>query len=159
MSFLLDDSDVMVKTRGLCDAIANDSHFQVLGQKVANFLNDDAARLQYKNVNQLGEDLHHKQYSGIELTSREIRDFEDARDALLANDTAREYLEAQRELETLQRSVSKYVTLTIQLGHAPSAEDIAQASSGCCGGGCGGGGECSTEGDSGGSCGAGGCGC
>jgi cell fate (sporulation/competence/biofilm development) regulator YlbF (YheA/YmcA/DUF963 family) len=159
MSFLLDDSNVMVQTRGLCEAIANDSYFQQLSLKMSNFMSDDEARLQYQNVNQLGEELHHKQYSGIELTSREIREFEEARDTLLANDTARGYLEAQRELETLQRSVTKYVSLTVQLGHAPSAEDIANASSGCCGGGCGGGGSCSTESDSSGSCGTGGCGC
>jgi cell fate (sporulation/competence/biofilm development) regulator YlbF (YheA/YmcA/DUF963 family) len=149
MSFLNDDSQVMVKTRDLCAAIANDSHFLGLTQKLEDFLNNDAARLQYQNVNQLGEELHHKQYSGIELTSREIRDFEEARDALLANDVARSYLEAQRELETLQKSVSKYLSLTIQLGHVPTADEIAAASSGgCCGGGCGSGG---------GGCGSGSC--
>ncbi len=149
MSFLNDDSHVMVKTRDLCAAIASDSHFLGLTQKLEDFFNNDAARLQYQNVNQLGEELHHKQYSGIELTSREIRDFEEARDALLANDVARSYLEAQRELETLQKSVSKYLSLTIQLGHVPTADEIAAASSGgCCGGGCGSGG---------GGCGSGSC--
>lgn len=152
MSLLSDDSAVMSKTRELCATIANDAQFKALTEKVETFLNDDAARLQYQSVNERGEELHHKQHSGIELTSREIREFEEARDALLSNNIARSFLEAQRELETLQRSITKYVGLTMELGRVPSADDIAAASSGgCCGGGgCGSGG---------GGCDDGGCGC
>jgi hypothetical protein len=91
-------------------------------------------------VNERGEELHHKQHSGIELSSREISEFEEARDALLANDVARNFLEAQRELETLQRAIGKYVGLTLELGRVPTADDFAQAQGGGCCGGSGGGG-------------------
>jgi cell fate (sporulation/competence/biofilm development) regulator YlbF (YheA/YmcA/DUF963 family) len=130
----------MVKTRELCATIANDATFQQLTEKVEAFFGDDAARLQYQSVNERGEELHHKQNSGIELSSREISEFEEARDALLANDVARSFLEAQRELETLQRAIGKYVGLTLELGRVPTSEDFAQAQGGgCCGGGGGGG--------------------
>jgi cell fate (sporulation/competence/biofilm development) regulator YlbF (YheA/YmcA/DUF963 family) len=140
MSLLSDDSSVMVKTRELCATIANDAVFQQLTEKVEAFFGDDAARLQYQSVNERGEELHHKQNSGIELSSREISEFEEARDMLLANDVARNFLEAQRELETLQRAIGKYVGLTLELGRVPTSEDFSQAQGGgCCGGGGGGG--------------------
>lgn len=131
----------MVKTRELCATIAGDATFLSLTERVEAFLDNDAARLQYQSVNERGEELHHKQHSGIELSSREIKEFEEARDALLSNDVARNFLEAQRELETLQRSIGKYVGLTLELGRVPSAEDFAQAQGGggCCGGSGGGG--------------------
>jgi cell fate (sporulation/competence/biofilm development) regulator YlbF (YheA/YmcA/DUF963 family) len=140
MSLLSDESTVMVKTRELCATIANDTVFQQLTEKVEAFFGDDAARLQYQSVNERGEELHHKQHSGIELSSREISEFEEARDALLANDVARNFLEAQRELETLQRAIGKYVGLTLELGRVPTADDFAQAQGGGCCGGSGGGG-------------------
>jgi len=137
MSLLYEESPVMVKTRELCATIAGDATFLKLTERVEAFLDDDAARLQYQSVNERGEELHHKQSSGIELSSREIREFEEARDALLANNVARNFLEAQRELETLQRSIGKYVGMTLELGRVPTADDFAQAQSGggCCGGG------------------------
>lgn len=146
MSLLSEESAVMVKTRELCATIAGDATFLSLTERVEAFLDDDAARLQYQSVNERGEELHHKQHSGIELSSREIKEFEEARDALLSNDVARNFLEAQRELETLQRSIGKYVGLTLELGRVPTADDFAQAQGGgggCCGGNGGGGGCCS----------------
>jgi cell fate (sporulation/competence/biofilm development) regulator YlbF (YheA/YmcA/DUF963 family) len=140
MSLLSEESAVMVKTRELCATIAGDTTFLSLTERVEAFLEDDAARLQYQSVNERGEELHHKQHSGIELSSREIKEFEEARDALLSNDVARNFLEAQRELETLQRSIGKYVGLTLELGRVPTADDFAQAQGGGCCGGSGGGG-------------------
>ena len=73
----------------------------------------------------------------------EIREFEAAREALFENEVAREFLAAQQELERLQKEIGKYVSMTLELGRVPTAEDIAEASGGgCCGGG-GGGGCCS----------------
>jgi cell fate (sporulation/competence/biofilm development) regulator YlbF (YheA/YmcA/DUF963 family) len=140
MSLLSEESAVMVKTRELCATIAGDATFLSLTERVEAFLEDDAARLQYQSVNERGEELHHKQNSGIELSSREIKEFEEARDTLLSNDVARNFLEAQRELETLQRSIGKYVGLTLELGRVPTADDFAQAQGGGCCGGSGGGG-------------------
>ena len=140
MSLLSEESAVMVKTRELCATIVGDATFQSLTSRVEAFIDDDAARLQYQSVNERGEELHHKQHSGIELSSREIKEFEEARDALLANDVARNFLEAQRELETLQKSIGKYVGMTLELGRVPTADDFAQAQGGGCCGGSGGGG-------------------
>lgn len=139
-SLLAEDSPVLTKTQELCAEIANDPSFLKLQADVERFLSDDSARLQYQSVHERGEELHHKQHAGVELGSAEIRDFEAARDALLANETARDFLAAQRELETLQKEIAKYVGGTIELGRVPTADDLAaQSGGGCCGGNGGGG--------------------
>jgi cell fate (sporulation/competence/biofilm development) regulator YlbF (YheA/YmcA/DUF963 family) len=143
MSIVAEDSAVIVKTKELCAQIASDPSFLMLMAKVERFLSDDAARLQYQSVHERGEELHHKQHAGVELGAVEIREFESARDALFENEVARDFLSAQRELETLQKEIGKYVGSTIELGRVPTAEDLADTGGGCCGGNSGGGGCCS----------------
>ena len=145
MSIVAEDSAVIVKTKELCAQIASDPSFLKLQADVERFLGDDSARLQYQSVHERGEELHHKQHAGVELGASEIREFESARDALFENEIARDFLSAQRELETLQKEIGKYVGSTIELGRVPTAEELSDKG-GCCGGGGGGGG-------------GGGCGC
>jgi cell fate (sporulation/competence/biofilm development) regulator YlbF (YheA/YmcA/DUF963 family) len=142
MSITSVESSIIVKTRELCAQIASDPMFLELQGDVERFLKDDSARLQYQGVHERGEELHHKQHAGIELGAAEIRDFEAARDALLQNKVACDFLSAQKELERMQKEIGKYVSLTLELGRVPSAEEIEEAcgsGGGCCGGGGGGG--------------------
>ena len=142
MSIVAEESPVIVKTKELCAQIASDPSFLKLQANVERFLSDDSARLQYQSVHERGEELHHKQHAGVELGASEIRDFESARDALFENEVARDFLAAQRELETLQKEIAKYVGSTIELGRVPTAEDLEDKGGGCCGGNGGGGGGC-----------------
>jgi cell fate (sporulation/competence/biofilm development) regulator YlbF (YheA/YmcA/DUF963 family) len=133
---LSESSVLLAKTRELCDAIASDSHFLTLQGRVENFLNDDAARLQYQSVHERGEELHHKQHAGVELGAAEIREFEAARDALFENPVATDFMSAQKELEKLQKDLRTYISLTLELGRVPTEDDLAEAGGGgCCGGG------------------------
>lgn len=140
MSIIAEDSAVIVKTRELCAQIASDPMFLEFQEHIERFLSDDAARLQYQSVHERGEDLHQKQHAGIQLSATEIREFEAAREALLANDIAQQFLAAQQELEGLQKEIRKHVSLTLELGRVPTEDDLAEASGGggCCGGGGGG---------------------
>ncbi|MCX8239830.1 MAG: YlbF family regulator [Akkermansiaceae bacterium] len=135
MNLLEDNSAVMLKTRDLCETIANDSDYKGLLAKVEKFLGDDEARLTYQSVHERGQELNQKQQSGLELAESEIAEFESARSELLNNSVASEFIQAQQSLEALQSSVSQMVGMTLELGRVPTEEDIAQASSGgCCGG-------------------------
>ena len=133
-SLLAKESPVIVKTKELCAHIASDPSFLKLQSQVERFLSDDSARLQYQSVHERGEELHHKHHAGVELGATEIREFESARDALFENEIARDFLAAQRELETLQKEIAKYVGTTIELGRVPTAEELEEKSGGCCGG-------------------------
>jgi len=138
MSMIASESNVMIKTRELCDAIAQDIEFVALQGQVERFFADDEARLQYQSLHERGEDLHHKQHAGVELSDGEIKEFENAREALFANEVASDFMDAQQSLQTLQKTISKYVGMTLELGRVPEPEDMEQAEGGgCCGGGCG----------------------
>lgn len=145
MSALAEKTSIISKTKELCAAIAEDAQFLKLQADVERFLADDSAKLQYQTVHEKGEELHHKQHAGVELGSTEIKAFEHARDALFDNRVAADFMDAQRTLESIQKDIAKYVSLTLELGRVPTDEDIeeSQNAGGCCGGGGGGGGCCS----------------
>ena len=139
MSITAQDSAVIVKTRELCAQIAGDPVFLRLQESVELFLNDDEARLQYQSVHQRGEELHHKQHAGIELGETEVREWEEARAGLIENDLVRSFLEARNQLESVQRSIGRYIGMTMELGRLPTVDELAVQEGGCCGGhgGCG----------------------
>ena len=139
MSIFAKDSAVMAKTKEMCEAIAQDIEFLALQGQVERFLSDDAAKLQYQSVHERGEELHQKQHAGVELSDTEIQSFESARDELMNNEVASDFMEAQQSLQTLQKTIGKYVGMTLELGRVPEPEDMEQGEDGggCCGGGCG----------------------
>ena len=117
----------MQKTRELCDAISKDIEFVALQGQVERFLEDDSAKLQYQSVHEKGEELHQKQHAGVELSDTEIKNFEEARDGLLENEVARDFMDAQQSLQTLQQTITKYVGMTMELGRVPQPEDMEDA--------------------------------
>lgn len=138
MSLIADDSALMATTKSLCETLVSQQAFKDLHGNVEAFLSNDEARLQYQSVHESGEALNNKQRSGVELSEAEISEFEQAREQLLQNSTVTNFMDAQRELQTVQQSISKYVGLTLELGRVPTEEDFAAAAGsggGCCGGG------------------------
>lgn len=136
MSAIAESSTIVDKTRDLCKSIVEDDHFKSLQGKIEEFLNDDAAKLQYQSVHQRGEELHQKQASGVELSKTEISEFETAREALLENVVVTTFLSAKQELEGLQNMVRQYVGLTLEMGKVPTQEEVDhETGGGCCGGG------------------------
>jgi cell fate (sporulation/competence/biofilm development) regulator YlbF (YheA/YmcA/DUF963 family) len=142
MSTLLEKTSIISKTKELCAQIVEDAQFKKLHGDVERFLSDDAAKLQYQSVHEKGEELHHKQHAGVELGAAEIKAFEDARDALFDNKVAADFMDAQRTLESIQKDIGKYVGMTLELGRVPTDEEMAEANSGGCCGGSGGGSGC-----------------
>ncbi len=134
---LADDSQVMNKTKELCAAIAADPEYQALLKKVELFLEDDAAKLQFQGVQERSQELGEKQRSGLELSDGEVHDFEAARDALMENSLARDFMDAQQSLQSVQMAIGKYVGMTLELGRVPAEEDLSDEGGCCGGGGCG----------------------
>lgn len=140
MNLIAEDSAIIAKTKDLCASIVDQPDFKALQESVVSFLNNDEARLQYQSVHERGEELNYKQRSGVELSDKEIDDFESAREALLENTIVTDFMQAQRDLQGIQKQIGQYVSLTLELGRVPSEEDLmASSGGGCCGGGGGGG--------------------
>ena len=137
MTMLADDSLVIGKTKELCAAIADDPEYRSMMEKVERFMEDDAAKLQFQSVQERSQELGQKQQSGLELSVGEVEDFEAAREALMSNAVAREFMDAQQSLQSVQSTIGKYVGITLELGRVPAEEDLADQE-GCCNeGGCG----------------------
>ena len=134
---LADDSQVMSKTKELCEAIAGDPEYKALLEKVERFLEDDASKLQFQSVQERSHELGQKQQSGLELSAGEVEDFESAREALMENSVARDFMDAQQSLQSVQMAIGKYVGMTLELGRVPAEEEMVDEG-GCCNeGGCG----------------------
>ena len=137
MKMLAEDSLVIGKTKELCAAIADDPEYRSMMEKVERFMEDDAAKLQFQSVQERSQELGQKQQSGLELSVGEVEDFETAREALMSNSVAREFMDAQQSLQSVQSAIGKYVGITLELGRVPAEEDLADQG-GCCNeGGCG----------------------
>ncbi len=135
MPSTIEETEVMRKTRELCQTILDQPNMQSIRRRIDAFLVDDRARGQYEDVMNKGQALQQKQENSMPLSGEEIADFEQHRDALLNNPVARDFIDAQEELSDVQKSVQRYVNKTFELGRLPTAEDL---ESGCGGhGGCG----------------------
>ncbi|MEM6910210.1 MAG: YlbF family regulator [Verrucomicrobiota bacterium] len=139
MPTLTEEPLVFAKATELCEALLADPELKALRENIERFENDQAARLMYESVKELGEDLRHRQQSGVQLTDQEVAQFEAARDTLLNNEIASAFLESQEALHQLQKKISRQVGMTLEMGRLPTEEELAEPEGGCCGGGGGGG--------------------
>lgn len=131
MAHTLNNGAVLAKTLELCQTILNQPEFQALQRDIETFLTDESAKQLYRTVAEKGEYLHHKQYQGLQLGEEEVADYEKHREALLANQVAMAFLQAQQQMRDLQDTVTKYVTKTIEIGRVPAPEDFESCGSGC----------------------------
>lgn len=131
----IEENTIVQKTRELCQAILDQPDMRSMRQKMDTFMADDKARGQYDNLMMKGQNLHEKQHSGVPLDSAEVKAFEQLREAFVNNPVARDFLDAQDEMQRVQQSVAKYVSKTLELGRVPEESDL--DSGGSCGHGCG----------------------
>ena len=124
----------MEKTRELCAVIVAEPNMISIRQRISTFMADDKTRAQYESLMSKGQALQEKQQQSLPLSGEEISEFEQQREALLANPVATGFLDAQQELHDVQESIHKHISKTLELGRVPAAEDMAEGS---CGHGCG----------------------
>ena len=122
---------VLTKTRELCETIVDQEDFQGMRRNIDAFMGDDDAQALYRVVAEKGEALHSKQREGAQLDDQEIADYEQSRQALLGNEVAKQFLDAQQEMQDLHQTVSRYVMKTLELGRVANAEDFESCGAGC----------------------------
>ena len=128
------ESAIQKKTVELCETITTHPDFQSLKGRIDAFLTNDSARDQYNALVEQGQTLEHRQQTGGSISQEEVADFDGKRDVVLQNPVIKDFLQAQQEIQTIQRFVSDYVTKTFELGRTPAEEDFQEGS---CGSGCG----------------------
>lgn len=128
MTLNTQDGIVAAKTRELCQSLLDQPEFKTLRTNIETFLANDEARGQFDVLNLKGQTLQQKQQVGLQLTEAEIADFETSRESLLGNPVARNFLQAQEEMQKVQDQINQYVSKTFELGRVPAPEDF----DGCC---------------------------
>lgn len=127
-------SQIIKKTRELCQSILDDPGYASMRRDIETFMADESAKEQYRWVVEQGESLQHKQQVGSALSDAEIQEFEARRSALVNNPVARGFLDSQQAIHAVHESVGQYVAKTFELGRVPNAGDF---ESGSCGPSCG----------------------
>jgi cell fate (sporulation/competence/biofilm development) regulator YlbF (YheA/YmcA/DUF963 family) len=135
MEMMIEATPVMQKTKELCQTILDQPDMRDMRRRIDAFMGDENARNQYEGLVNKGEALQQKQQMAVPLSGEEIADFEQHRDSLMKNPVARGFMDAQEEMHTLQHSVQKYISKTLELGRLPTDEEM--ESGGCGHGGCG----------------------
>lgn len=134
-----DLNEIKVKTEELCQVILDQASFPELRGMITDFFQNTEAQSLYNGVLEKQRILQMKQQQGIQLTSEEIKKFDEAREEIYLNPISRDFLYASQELDKIQDLVIKHVLKTIELERIPTEEDLDE-------GGCGCGGSCSCGG-------------
>ena len=133
METIAKDSEFIQRALDLCGAIASDSDFAALRQKVDAFMADEQVKFQFQQVNSMGQLLRMKQSQGLDLTEDEVGQFEKVREELLSNPLAKDYLDAQQQIERVHQVVGRFLEKTFELGRRPEYEEAHDGSCGGCG--------------------------
>jgi cell fate (sporulation/competence/biofilm development) regulator YlbF (YheA/YmcA/DUF963 family) len=124
---------VIEKTRELCQTILQQPSLAAVRQRMDVFLGNEQARAEYESLVGKSQALQKKQESAVGLSQEEIEDFESHREKVLGNPVARGFIEAQQDMQEIRHAVSKLVSMSLEKGEVPSAEDFQAAT---CGHGC-----------------------
>ena len=134
METTTEESVIVAKTKELCQAILDEPSLREVRQRMETFMSNDEARSLYDGLVTKGQALQQKQQLSQPVSGEEVADFEKHRTALFNNSVARDFLDAQEQIQQVQESVQQYVSKTLELGRLPSEEEM---NGGSCGHGCG----------------------
>lgn len=134
MELKTQDSPVIEKTKELCKTLTEQPVFAEIRNGIDAFNADAALREQYNRLYALQEELQAKHGRGEELSDEEVESFEREREAFMASELARNFMEAQQAMHKLQQTVGQYVMMTFRLGRVPTEDDFPK---GGCGPNCG----------------------
>lgn len=127
------ETPLITKTKELCETILSQPGYQQMKKDILDFMHHDEARVLYENLCDKQEELHNKHSSGVTITPEEDAEFNEMEKRFLAMPVANAFINAQRQMQKIEKTVAKYVRRTFELGRVPEPEDM---SSGCgCGGG------------------------
>jgi cell fate (sporulation/competence/biofilm development) regulator YlbF (YheA/YmcA/DUF963 family) len=129
-----EESPVIRKTKELCQAILDHPAYQEMRRTITQFLGDEQMRSQYHRLCDLQDQLHEKHENGELLTDADLLEFEREEHKFLSHPLAQSFMEAQRALHKIEKTISAYVRKTFELGRLPEDSDF---DSGGCGPKCG----------------------
>lgn len=136
------EKELLSSTTALCEALAQAPQIIAAKARIGLFFQNPEATKLFEEVNSYGEELRNKHLAGMPPTEEEINKFDKLREAVINNETAKGFLEARQSIDGILNTISQYLGMSIDLGRAPTPEEVEQArqqsaSASCsCGGNC-----------------------
>jgi len=140
--------DLVELTQQLAETFAQSQTVIAAKARIGLFYQNAEASNLFRKINEFGEELRNKSMSGMQPSDEEIAQFDGYRKAVIENECCKGFLDARQTIDGLISTVSQYLGLAIDLGRAPSDEEVANAmnqsmSASCaCGDGCSSNGNC-----------------
>lgn len=120
-------NELLQAVTALANVLAQDKTILVAKERIGVFFqNPDSTKL-FEEVNAYGEELRQKHLAGMPPTEEEIAKFDTLRGAVISDDVAREFLESRTEIDTIMQTLSQYLGMSIDLGRAPTPEEVEAA--------------------------------
>jgi len=113
---------LMEKAKDLGKAIRNSSEFQELKKKEDILSQDPAAQEIIKNVQEVQQQLESAQRMGMPPEQEQMDKFENMRKEMHENNTLKELVTAQQDLNELMKEVNQAITDGIQEEEAGNTE-------------------------------------
>lgn len=129
-------------TESLCNLLSKEDSVVAAKARIGLFFQNPEATKLFEEVNSYGEELRNKHLAGMPPTEEEISKFDALRENVIQNEAARGFLEARQTIDEILNTINQYLGMSIDLGRAPTPEEIAEASQqamsahSCCGGQC-----------------------
>lgn len=127
-------------TTKLADALTQDPTVIASKARIGLFFQNQEATDIFRSVQQAGEKIREMQMGGMQPSDEDIENFDKLRQAVLDNELCKSFLESRQNIDAILASVNQYMHLSIDLGRAPTPEEVAklnqQQMSGGCGCGC-----------------------
>ena len=134
------ENELLATTTALCEALAQAPQIIAAKASIGLFFQNPEATKLFEEVNSYGEELRNKHLAGMPPSEEEINKFDQLRESVISNETAKGFLEARQAIDGILNTISQYLGMSIDLGRAPTAEEVEQAqqqSASCsCGGDC-----------------------
>jgi cell fate (sporulation/competence/biofilm development) regulator YlbF (YheA/YmcA/DUF963 family) len=108
----------------LCQALLDDPSLKAVFGAIDAFMEDDSAKGAFTEMQNKAEVLQMKQQSGQELTAGEVEEYNKVRDAMLENDKAKAFVEAQEKINSVHQTVGSWMSMAFEFGRMPTEEEF-----------------------------------
>ena len=121
------NDNLRAATEALCNLLAKEDKVVASKAKIGLFFQNPEATKLFEEVNAYGEELRNKHLAGMPPSEEEISKFDALRENVIKNDAARGFLEARQTIDELLNTINHYLGMSIDLGRAPTPEEIEEA--------------------------------
>ena len=110
--------------KALCQSLLDDPELKDVFGAIDAFMADDAAKEAFTAMQNKAETLQMKQQSGLELSAGEVEDYNKTRDAMLDNEVAKAFVDAQERINSVHQTVGSWMSMVFEFGRMPTEEEL-----------------------------------